>query len=617
MTAPTDLTPKPVGERDGLPATRLDLAAQALLGDDRFDWRVEVSAPGVLGLRSANARVAILEDTPDEPLRLALALDRIHRHLYPARYVIILGDTHLRARFDALSADVAALGIWLHGADGVASWDNRAPKRREQGVANALRRAAAAAFSRDQWSESEADAQARRIELDRMLTRTEASDVERYRLLLAGKPRATIALVGLILTVFGMQALWGGVDLPPLLTRMGSLVPERALHGEWWRFVACTVLHGGVLHVALNSVVLWMLGRSLEPFIGTPRFLFIYFTSGLAGSAASSLFVTSQSVGASGAIWGLLGAHAALAFYPRPLLPPTLVAVARRAAATNLALNLVNSFNPHVDAAAHVGGGVMGALVLVAIALSGGLLSHGRAAPPAGRWLRVASTVLGLTFVFGFARGIAAGQPWRLDSEPELARVQLADSPWSVEIPRGQATRSSSDERASIEFGNLAHDPSVVDISWVQLSNEPFAREPQAELSMILRQLATVPDGLEELEPPRIVQAERRPVRPHVAVRYRYTSNGDVVNDRVIGLIDGRLVRVDVIAWAALPRAFDGLAARILQSIEPAAPSTASLGEPIDVFHSGVSSPAQVGEGGEVHGERSLQGRAGVPFAGL
>jgi membrane associated rhomboid family serine protease len=563
-----------------VPPTRLDLAARALLADVKLGWRAEISAPGMLGLSSENGRVAVIEETSDDPQRLLLELERILRHRYPPRFVVVLGGPSLRERLERLAIDLAALGTWLHGSDGFSSWENRKPRWREQRVANSLRAAAAAAFNRTDWSQTEADAQRRRIELDRMLTQAAAQDVERYRRLLARRPRATLALVGAIAFVFALQAMFGGVDLPPLLTRMGSLIPERVLAGEWWRFVACTFLHGGVLHVALNIVVLWVLGRSLEPIIGMSRFLFIYFASGLVGSAASSLFVVSQSVGASGAIWGLLGAHAALAFYPRPLLPSALIGLARRAAATNLLLNLVNSFNPHVDAAAHVGGGLMGALLLVLMALSGGLSSHGRASPPAGGWLRAAAALLSMLFVVGCVQGIIAGRPWELDRAPQLSKVDLPGSAWSVALPRGQRIRSASAEGASLELGDLAHDPTRIEISWVPLTDGTSEREPRDELSTILRQLAIVPDGVQQLIPPRIVRDDAHPARSHVAVRYRSASDDDVVADRAIGIVDGARVTVDVIAWEALPRAYDGLAGRILGSFEPAAASTALLGEP-------------------------------------
>lgn len=600
-----------------VPASRLDLAGQALLADTGLRWRAEVSTPGMLGLSLEHGRVAVLDEASDHPQRLLLELHGIRRHRYPPRYLLVLGAPALRERLETIAAELEARGTWLHCADGISAWENRQPRWGEQRVAKSLRAAAAAAFSRRHWSEGEAETQHRRIELDRVLTQAGARDLELYRRLLAARPRATLALLAAIAVVFGLQAAWGGVDLPPLLTRMGSMVPERALGGQWWRFVACTFLHGGTLHVALNSIVLWMLGRSLEPIIGVPRFLFIYFASGLAGSLASSLFVTSQSVGASGAIWGLLGAHAALAFYPRPLLPSALIGLARRTAATNLALNLVNSFNPHVDAAAHVGGGLMGALILVSMALSGGLSSHGRPSPPAGAWLRGVAAALALTFGLGFARGIVAGRPWELDRPPELSKVDLPDSPWRVGLPSGQTTRSASAGGTWLEFGDLSHDPTLVDIGWEPLSDGPSDREPRDELALILRRLATAPEGLEPLSAPRLVRDDARPARSFVAVRYRYVSNDEWVDDRAIGIIDGARVRVRVIAWAALPRAYEGLSARILRSIEPAATSRAWLGEPRGVFHSGVSSPPQVGEGVKVRVGWSLLAFRGEPFPGL
>lgn len=573
MSAPSDVLPSSLREPRVVPATRLDLAGQSLLADPALGWRAEISAPGMLGLSSEHGRVAVFDEATEHPQRLLFELERIHRHPYPPPFVVVLGEPSLRERLDRISIDFAALGIWLRGSDGISSWENREPRWRERRVANSLRVAAAAAFARRDWSESEADAQHRRIELDRMLTQAGAHDMERYRRLLARRPRATLALVAAIAVVFGLQALWGGVDLPPLLTRMGSLIPERVFAGEWWRVVSCTFLHGGVLHVTLNALVLWFLGRSLEPLVGVWRFLFIYFASGLAGSAASSAFVSSQSVGASGAIWGLLGAHAVLAFYPRPLLPPALIGVARRSALTNLAWNLVNSFNPHVDAAAHIGGGLMGALIVVLMAVSGGLSSHGRASPPAGVWLRATAALLSLLFAVGCVRGIVAGRPWELDRAPQLTRVDLPGSPWSVEIPRGQTTHSASAEATSVAFGNLSHDPTVVDISWVQLPGEIAEREPREVLSTIARQLATAPDGMQQLQPPRIVEDEAQPARSHVAVRYRYVSRDEVLYDRAIGIVDGARVRVDVIAWEALPRAYEGLAERILRSFEPSAAS--------------------------------------------
>jgi membrane associated rhomboid family serine protease len=524
-----------------------------------------------------------------------LELEHIWQGAYPARYIVVLGGgAALRARLEALASDPAAPRIWLHHADGGPVWQNRAPRWRERRIARSLVDSAARAFERDRWTPSEARTHARRLELDAVLLRSEARDFERFRLRLSRrKPHATVVLALVILTVFGLQALWGGTDLPPLLARMGSLVPGRVRDGEWWRLFSCTFLHGGVLHAGLNVLVLWMLGRSLERFIGPTRFVLIYFTAGLAGSLSSSLFVSSQSVGASGAIWGLLGAEAALAFYPRPLLPPSLIGVARRTAAANLGLNLVNSFNPHVDLAAHVGGGLMGAAVLVLLAASGRLSSNGRAAPPVGWLLRAPAALLSCCFLGGLVVAIAAGRPWRLNDAPELERVTLPSSPWSVEVPSERSARLERGEGTTTEFGNLAYDATVVDIGWARLSNGAAPRETPDELGFIAHQLETVPAGLEQIIPPRIVRDAARPNRSLVIARYRYSANPEIIDDRAIGIIDGARVRVDVIAWAALPRAFEGLAARVLQSFE-ASVAFGPQRRSGSMFHSGFPSPRRV-----------------------
>lgn len=600
-----------------LPATRLDIAGQALLADAALGWRAELVRPGLLGLRSERGRVAFLAPDPEQPWQLPVELEPIWRGAYPARYIVVLGgDAALRARLERFAAEHAAPGIWLHHADGGSGWQNRAPRWRERRIARSLADCATRAFQRDRWTPSEARAHARRLELDGVLLRSEARDFERFRLRLnQRKPRATLALAFVILAVFGLQALWGGTDLPPLLARMGSLVPGRVRDGEWWRLFSCTFLHGGVLHVGLNVLVLWILGRSLERFIGSTRFVIIYFAAGLAGSLSSSLFVSSQSVGASGAIWGLLGAEAALAFYPRPLLPPSLIGVARRTAAANLGLNLVNSFNPHVDLAAHVGGGLMGATVLVLLAASGRLSSGGRAAPPVGGLLRAAAALLSGCFLCGLCVALVTGRAWRVDDAPELERVALPGSPWSVEVPRERSPQPDSDESNATEFGNLAYDPSVVDIGWAPLSNGASG-DTREELGLIIRQLEAVPAGLEQLSPPRVVRDEVFPDRSLVIARYRYSANPDVIDDRAIGIIDGARVRVDVIAWAALPRAFEGLAGRVLRSLE----ASLVLGvrqRSGSVFHTGLSSPRRVALGSDTRRglpDYLLGRRCAVPF---
>jgi rhomboid protease GluP len=79
------------------------------------------------------------------------------------------------------------------------------------------------------------------------------------------------------------------------------------LAGEWWRIVTPIFLHGGIVHFFFNSYVLVQLGPMVEGEFGTERFWVVYLLSGIAGSAVSQFARPVNTVGASGAIFGLVG----------------------------------------------------------------------------------------------------------------------------------------------------------------------------------------------------------------------------------------------------------------------------------------------------------------------
>lgn len=89
---------------------------------------------------------------------------------------------------------------------------------------------------------------------------------------------------------------------------------------EYWRLLAATFLHSGLLHIGFNGVALYVLGPQTEQVYGTARFLAIYFVAGLAGSIASYAFSPAPSVGASGSIFGVIGALAIFYYATRQLL---------------------------------------------------------------------------------------------------------------------------------------------------------------------------------------------------------------------------------------------------------------------------------------------------------
>jgi len=80
-------------------------------------------------------------------------------------------------------------------------------------------------------------------------------------------------------------------------------------HGDWWRLLTAAFLHYGPIHLGMNMLALWWFGQPLEAALGRGRFIGLFVASGLAGSAGALLFKPlAPTVGASGAIFGILGA---------------------------------------------------------------------------------------------------------------------------------------------------------------------------------------------------------------------------------------------------------------------------------------------------------------------
>ena len=130
-------------------------------------------------------------------------------------------------------------------------------------------------------------------------------------------------------------------------------------HGQWYRLITSMFIHYSVAHIGLNMLSLFVIGRGLEPAIGPWRYLGLYLVSGFGGSVAVYLFTNPDyaSAGASGAIFGLLGAY---------------FVVARRARANTsqivviIAINLVYSFSiPGISWQAHMGGLVTGGVIAI------------------------------------------------------------------------------------------------------------------------------------------------------------------------------------------------------------------------------------------------------------
>ncbi len=180
----------------------------------------------------------------------------------------------------------------------------------------------------------------------------------------ASDPIVTKVLIGINAAVWLLMTVTGGSANSPAgpVFEQGATWGPRVAEGEWYRLVSGAFLHGSFLHLAMNMFLLWLLGRSLEPVVGRMQFLGLYAVSLLGGSLGVMMIdPTAATVGASGAVFGLMGAMVVLQL--RAGQSPWQSGIG-----TLVALNLVITFAvPGISIGGHLGGlvaGSLGALVL-------------------------------------------------------------------------------------------------------------------------------------------------------------------------------------------------------------------------------------------------------------
>ena len=158
-------------------------------------------------------------------------------------------------------------------------------------------------------------------------------------------------------SVYLKGALLGSSDQPPL-------IGQGIAHGQWWRIVTGGFLHENLLHIGFNMYVLYVLGQMLEPALGRLKFAIIYGVALLTGSLGALLVSPhSLTVGASGAVFGLMGA-AAVELRARK------IPVMQSGVGGLILINLVISFTfSNISWGGHVGGLIGGALVAAVIQL--------------------------------------------------------------------------------------------------------------------------------------------------------------------------------------------------------------------------------------------------------
>jgi rhomboid protease GluP len=180
-------------------------------------------------------------------------------------------------------------------------------------------------------------------------------------------PYVTYSIIGITVLFYVLQLVSEYVLGMDVLVLYGARINEAILAGELWRFLTPALLHGSLPHIAFNMYALLSFGTSLERYFGHGRFFLLYVLGAFTGNVASFLFSPGYSVGASTAIFGLLGAEAVFLIQNRKVFPGQF----RSAIGNIIFIAAINLFIigslPGIDNWGHIGG-LIGGLMFTSFA---------------------------------------------------------------------------------------------------------------------------------------------------------------------------------------------------------------------------------------------------------
>jgi membrane associated rhomboid family serine protease len=187
--------------------------------------------------------------------------------------------------------------------------------------------------------------------------------------LATGRSPVTYTLIGINVVIYLITVVQGhaGFNHPggPIpyhgLYRQWLLQGYLVAHGGWYRLVTSMFLHGFLYHILFNMLALWFIGRPVEQYLGTARYIGLYFVSGLAGAAGALLQAPLvPTVGASGAIFGILGSMLILEWQ----ITGRLAGQAMTWIAINFAIDFF--YRSSISWGGHLGGLIGGILITLA-----------------------------------------------------------------------------------------------------------------------------------------------------------------------------------------------------------------------------------------------------------
>ena len=187
---------------------------------------------------------------------------------------------------------------------------------------------------------------------------------------IVGSTNPTPVVIGLVVVCVVVFVV-SGFGKASVINRFGGLSHQVHQSNEYYRLFTSMFLHLNVLHIGSNMISLLIVGPAVEVILGRARFLSLYLVAGLGGSVASYLFSPGNSVsaGASGAIFGVMGAYVVLAHTRRYPMAPVVALIA---------INLVIGFTGNIDWRDHLGGLFVGVLLALGYDYSANLRPAGR-----------------------------------------------------------------------------------------------------------------------------------------------------------------------------------------------------------------------------------------------
>jgi len=289
-------------------------------------------------------------------------------------------------------------------------------------------------------------------------------------------PVATLILLAVLIAIFCLEMMPAEQrDGKNLLVILGGVNRQFVIqNGQWYRMVTATFLHGNFFHILMNGIVLFFAGMLVENRLGKAWFLAVYTVSGLAGSCFSLALnaPNTNSVGASGAIMGLLAAAFVLTFHD----PKGDERLKARIALLRL---LIPAFFPrsaqHIDIAAHLGGAIGGAAMAAIVLL---VWKRESGAPPNPGMVRAIPLLALLFLPIGLKSGFAVNEVFVGLSAENNGQLDEAEGALTRAIQLEPSLDDGYSERAIVRFARKRYRESAADFRVIEDRKPSWAYAP-------------------------------------------------------------------------------------------------------------------------------------------